>query len=182
MRKLFKILTFTIIVMVISFVFINTKAVNAENYRDLHSKTKIYESSNEDYYIGCEDYEDYEYSNPAITVLTHGLGGQFYHWSNDFSIKEGEELFYNEHSIIKKIYDRLNDNFYLYYVQAGYIEEFADGRETEHSEGLWFYRVNLNDYITGKPCNDTLKEVDHISADKHIVILFDSKITGSTNE
>ena len=39
----------------------------------LHLNTKIYSSNNDDYFNGCEDYDNYVNLAPTITVLTHGL-------------------------------------------------------------------------------------------------------------
>ena len=56
-------------------VFNNSLNVFAATMPDsLHTQTKIYSSNNEDYFNGCEDYDDYVKSSPTITVLTHGLG------------------------------------------------------------------------------------------------------------
>lgn len=84
-------------------VFASETATNS-----LHSRTKIYNSNNADYFDGCEDYADYVNSAPTITVLTHGLGSSDYFWSNNYSVENGEKLAYNSNSLINKIYQHLN--------------------------------------------------------------------------
>lgn len=87
----------------------NGLIVSATSTSDsLHTQTKIYSSNNDDYFNGCEDYDDYVNSSPTITVLTHGLGAADYHWSNDYSVYGGTELAYNSSSLINKIYDKLD--------------------------------------------------------------------------
>ncbi len=89
-------------------VFASETATNS-----LHSRTKIYNSNNADYFDGCEDYADYVNSAPTITVLTHGLGLSAYCWSNDYSISNGRTLAYNSNSLINKIYQHLNGQMTL---------------------------------------------------------------------
>ena len=66
LRKFFSlILSFVIM----SFVFLLCNKVEASGFvLDLHTKTKIYSSNDEDYYDGCEDFNDYDESLPTITA------------------------------------------------------------------------------------------------------------------
>ena len=66
LRKFFSlILSFVIM----SFVFLLCNKVEASgSVLDLHTKTKIYSSNDEDYYDGCEDFNVYDESLPTITA------------------------------------------------------------------------------------------------------------------
>ena len=71
----------------------NLEVFASESATDsLHSRTKIYNSNNVDYFDGCEDYAHYVNSAPTITVLTHGLGSSDYFWRDNYSIENGKEF------------------------------------------------------------------------------------------
>ncbi len=53
-------------------------------------------------------------SNPTITVLTHGLGSHSYFWSNRYDFNKGENIAYNEYSLINRLYQKLNGQMALY--------------------------------------------------------------------
>ncbi len=82
------------------FVFCFNVTLGASNV-DLHSKTKIFSSNNSDYYSGCENYANYSNTPPTITVLTHGLGGSYSHWSNNYALNNNDDFAYNSKSIIE---------------------------------------------------------------------------------
>lgn len=153
-------------------VFNNSLNVFAATMPDsLHTQTKIYSSNNEDYFNGCEDYDDYVKSSPTITVLTHGLGSEDYYWSNDYSEKGGSELAYNSSSLINKIYENLDRQMTLYVasgIDKGSTYDF-DFELTKYS---------YEDYVSANGGNST-EILDDIS--KHIVIVFDSIVPNGSN-
>lgn len=58
---------------------------NTEQHLDieLHEQTKIYSRYfSSDYYLGCEDYDNYSSTAPSITFFTPGLGSSAAVWSN----------------------------------------------------------------------------------------------------
>ena len=92
-RKLFSLFLSVCIIFLVFILCVNVDAT--ASIADLHTKTKVYSSNNSDYYSGCEDYDEYRNLQPTITVLTHGLGGTYYHWSNNFSVDDGKKFAYN---------------------------------------------------------------------------------------
>ena len=132
----FRIITGLISLLFATVCFLNNGlTVSATSTSDnLHTQTKIYSSNNDDYFNGCEDYDDYVNSSPTITVLTHGLGASDFHWSNDYSVNSGMKLAYNSSSLINKIYDKLDGQMTLY---------VAYGTDEENS-----YDFDLYKYLT----------------------------------
>ncbi len=114
--KLLKLFLTICVVFVISIVFIKVDASTTDI--DIHLKTKVFSSNNCDYYNGCEDYENYRNIPPSITVLTHGLGGRYYHWSNNSIVNSGDTFAYNSDSIVEKLYQYLNGNMTIYIAEA----------------------------------------------------------------
>lgn len=141
-----------------------TSAVSA-NALTLHQKTKIYSSNNLDYFNGCEDYRNYVSAEPAITILTHGLGSKGYYWSNQKSVNGGEKLAYNSDSLIEKMYQKLDGNMSLYYAQCNSGSSFD------------LYKLSRYDYETDGKETD---RIDDIS--KHIVLIYESYIPQESNQ
>lgn len=132
---------------------------------DLHTQTKITQQ--------CTD-------EPAITVLTPGLGCRASVWSNNpsnyyneiptpFSDKPYDyNLAYNSASLISAIGEELNNNYDLYYSVVS-------------SDSYVLYKLDLNDY--SYETNFTNNKVDHITTtSKHIVLLFESSTPNASNQ
>lgn len=169
--NLFIILAF-LIVAVAGFYGNSLKASASETVvNNLHSQTKIYSSNNDDYFDGCEDYDDYVNSAPTITVLTHGLGSADYYWSNSYSVKDGKELAYNSSSIINRIYQRLNGQMTLYRA-AGIYKESSGDFDFE------LKKYSYEDYINSRGGKVT-SVIDDVS--KHIVIVYNSDVPNKSN-
>ena len=159
MRKIGKLCIFVLllIVAVIGFGH-NTYAVENRYNLTLHEKTKIYSNNNDDWFEGCEDFSDYKSSAPAITVLTHGYGGDASHWSND---KESN-FAYNRASLITKIAEKNKYNIDVYLACCNKNKDFK----------LVKYQWDLS----------SPKEVERINdASKHIVLLFQSGDSEKSN-
>ena len=171
----FRIITVLILLLFVAVGFFNSgltaSAAAASMPDSLHTQTKIYSSNNDDYFNGCEDYDDYVNSAPTITVLTHGLGSAAYYWSNDYSVKNGEELAYNSSSLINKIYEDLDGQMTLYVasgIDKGSTYDF-DFELTKYS---------YEDYVGANGGNST-SVLDDVS--KHIVIVYNSSVPGKSN-
>lgn len=136
---------------------------------NLHSQTKIYSSNNDDYFDGCEDYDDYVNSAPTITVLTHGLGSSAYYWSNNYSTEDGKKLAYNSSSIINKIYQHLNGQMTLYVAYGKIKGSTYDFNLTKYS---------YDDYMNSRDGTPT-SIIDDVS--KHIVIVYNSSVPNKSN-
>lgn len=165
--KLF--LVFTFLIVVLGFINNNSNVFAAEVSDNLHKQTKIYGSNCDDYYTNCEEYDDYIGVLPAITVLTHGLGSQYYYWSNDASINDGESFAFNSNSIINEMFNKLNGEMNLY------IANVSTG---ENSEGLDLTKYSYEQYINNSD-GSTTEIIDDIS--KHIVVVFNSNAPNSGN-
>ena len=150
---------------------------------ELHTKTKVYSSNNSDYYSGCEDYDDYRNLLPTITVLTHGLDGHYYHWSNNYATTGHEYFAYNSDSIVEQLYQHLNGNMNIYIARTDSIITYNHlNTEIENCvyDGYKLYKISYNDYKYN-PTN--IIEVDYLDdVSKHILLLFDSLNSGSTHE
>ena len=150
---------------------------------DLHTKTKVYSSNNSDYFSGCEDYDDYRNLSPTITVLTHGLGGRYYHWSNNYATTGSGDFAYNSDSIVEKLYQHLNGNMNIYIARADSTITYNHlNTKIENCvyDGYKLYKISYNDYKYN-PTN--IIEVDYLDdVSKHILLLFDSLDSGSTHE
>ena len=167
--NLFIILAF-LFVAVVGFYGNGLKASASETVvNNLHSQTKIYSSNNDDYFDGCEDYDDYVNSAPTITVLTHGLGSAAYYWSNNYSVENGEKLAYNSSSIINKIYQHLNGQMTLY---------VAGGKTEERPYDCNLTKYSYDDYINSRDGKPT-SIIDDVS--KHIVIVYNSSVADKSN-
>ena len=149
----------------------NGLTVSATSTSDsLHTQTKIYSSNNDDYFDGCEDYDDYVDSSPTITVLTHGLNASDFHWSNDYNVYGGTELAYNSSSLINKIYEKLDGQMTLY---------VAKGTNNEGAYDFDLYKYSYADYVnaTGGTITSVLDDVS-----KHIVIVINSGKADKSND
>lgn len=172
MKKLKKVLCL-LCVFVISLFFLLGGSTNAAaatsavstNALTLHQKTKIYSSNNLDYFNGCEDYRNYVSAEPAITVLTHGLGSKGYYWSNQKNVNDGKKLVYNSDSLIEKMYQKLDGNMSLYYAQCDSGSSFN------------LYKLSRYNYETDGRETD---RIDDIS--KHIVLIYESYIPQESNQ
>ena len=183
-RRSFVLIWITLICLLIIGLFsifsaIKPVAANADSQivqtagNDLHTQSKITQQ--------CTD-------EPAITVLTPGLGCRASVWSNDpynyydetllpkidkNGITIDHDLYdynlqYNSASLISAIGRELNDNYDLYY-------------SVVNSDSYVLYKLDLNDYSYETNFYDN--KVDHISTtSKHIVLLFESSTPNSSNQ
>lgn len=166
-------LFFSECIVFLAFVFCFSLNLGASTI-DLHNKTKIYSSNNSDYYSGCEDYNNYSNTLPTITVLTHGLGGSYNHWSNNYALNNSDDFAYNSKSIIEKLYQHLNGNMVIYIAKA------KTDKITEEYNGYSLYKLLYSDY-KNNPINKI--EVDYLDdVSKHILLLFSSNIPNSTHQ
>lgn len=160
------IIIFAILGSMLGYLFKNdTMSASAETtlpVSALHRETKIYSPKySADYYSGCEDYSDYIYSTPSITVLTHGLSGNASHWSNS-----GGGFAYNSSSLIAKIGNKLHDDYDLYVAKGG------------NDSNLELYQLNHAHYSIDSVTTLT----DHItSADSHIIVIYESGVNNLSN-
>lgn len=172
-RIKFKIISGLILLTFVVVGFFNSgltaSAVTASTLDSLHTQTKIYSSNNDDYFNGCEDYDDYVNSAPTITILTHGLGGYDYHWSNDYSVENGEKIAYNPSSLINKIYEQLDGQMTLY---------VADGITVGSTHDFKLKKYSYEDYVNATGGNIT-SVLDDVS--KHIVIVFNGITRNESN-
>ena len=174
-QRKFRIITGLISLLFATVCFLNNGlTVSATSTSDsLHTQTKIYSSNNDDYFNGCEDYNDYVDSSPTITVLTHGLDASDYHWSNDYSVYGGNTFAYNSSSLINKIYEKLDGQMTLY---------IASGVDNDEGTGYDFdfklTKYSYSDYLNSNEGEST-SVLDDVS--KHIVIVFDSSVADKSN-
>ncbi len=170
-QRKFRIITGLISLLFATVCFLNNGlTVSATSTSDsLHTQTKIYSSNNDDYFDGCEDYNDYVDSSPTITVLTHGLGASDFHWSNNYNVNGGEKLAYNSSSLINKIYEKLDGQMTLY---------VAKGKTIGSTYDFELIKYSHEDYVnaTGGKRTSVLDDVS-----KHIVIVFDSSVADKSN-
>ena len=175
-QRKFRIITGLISLLFATVCFLNNGlTVSATSTSDsLHTQTKIYSSNNDDYFDGCEDYNDYVDSSPTITVLTHGLGASDFHWSNNYNVNGGEKLAYNSSSLINKIYEKLDGQMTLY---------IASGVDNDEGTGYDFdfklTKYSYSDYLNSNEGEST-SVLDDVS--KHIVIVFDSSVAYESND
>ena len=102
-------------------------SVDATVEEDLQSKTKITSTTN-------------TVQAPTITVLTHGFGANYTHWSNDGS---SNDFAYNSNSIIVKMFTELENNLNIY---------IADSNSTINTDGTLtlsfdLIKMTYNDYV-----------------------------------
>ena len=107
---------------------------------------------------------------PQITVLTHGLNGGAYHWSNDGM----DEFSYDEQSLISRLNTELmksnNMGANIYWAKM-------------NSNGS-FYLYNLNSLPSGEVVYDdkTLSKITSITdVSKHMIIVFEANYTDDYN-
>ena len=107
---------------------------------------------------------------PQITVLTHGLNGGAYHWSNDGT----DEFSYDERSLISRLNTELmksnNMGANIYWAKM-------------NSNGS-FYLYNLNSLPSGEVVYDdkTLPKITSITdVSKHMIIVFEANYTDDYN-
>jgi len=135
------------------FVSKNTYASDSSHNLTLHEMSKIYSSSNNDYFTGCENFSKYRSVSPGITILTHGLGGLACNWSNSGQWELGN----NESSLIRKISKINNNEVDIYVAECS--------KESQYDFNLLKYNIDLSSFTTIKRINDT---------SKHIILLFQS--------
>ncbi len=180
-RKFFS-LIFSIVLIGLVFIFCFDVEASS-SIINLHTLTKVYSSNNTDYYDGCEDYDDYRNSSPTITVLTHGLGGRYQNWSNNYGVNGNGDFAYNSNSIIAKLYNHLNGELTIYVAKASSnvtIDSTTNTITNCEYNGYDLYKISYSDYVNN-PTN--LVEVDYLDdVSKHIILLFDSNNSGLTHE
>lgn len=125
----------------------------------LHERTKIYSQKNNDYFDGCEDFDDYKYSKPAITVLTHGFGGNASGWSNNPNCS----FDYNEKSLVTKIVNKHNNT-----------DVYVASCKSETSFNLCKYTWNEEFE------HHDVSRID--DASRHIVLIFESGAPSRSNK
>lgn len=151
---------------------IGVYAKDAEGNLSLHERTKIYSASNSDYFEGCEEFNDYRFASPAITVLTHGYGGNASHWSNNYY----GQFVYQEESLITKIVKKSNAD--VYYARCTSQTSFDLLKCNWNS---YFY-FDADDYENGI-FDDSYNQVERINdVSKHIVVVFESQEPQNSNE
>lgn len=101
--------------------------VDATVEEDLHSQTKITSATN-------------TVQAPTVTVLTHGFGANYTHWSNNGS---SDDFAYNSNSIIAKMFIELENNLNIY---------IADSSSTINTDGTLtlafdLIKMTYNDYV-----------------------------------
>jgi len=171
----FRIITVLVLLLFVAVGFFNSgltaSAAAASTSDSLHTQTKIYSSNNDDYFNGCEDYDDYVNSAPTITVLTHGLGSADYYWSNDYSVHGGSTLAYNSSSLISKIYEKLDGQMTLY-VASGI------DKGSTYDFDFELIKYSYDDYVNANG-GKTTSVLDDVS--NHIVIVFNSSVSDKSN-
>ena len=125
----------------------------------LHEKTKIYSKNNDDYFLGCNDKDDYLTKGPAITVLTPGYGGDASHWSNDTTGGFAQ----NDSSLVNKIAEKNNYNIDIYLASCK-----KDGSFT------------LTKYDSKLKNQKKVTRINDVS--KHIIVLFESSEPKRSNQ
>lgn len=128
--------------------------VDATVEEDLHSQTKITSATN-------------TVQAPTVTVLTHGFGANYTHWSNNGS---SDDFAYNSNSIIAKMFIELENNMTVY---------IADSNSTINTDGTLtlafdLKKITYNDYVNNIAPKTTAM-LDDVS--KHILLIFDSGIS-----
>lgn len=170
MKKLFSTI-FIVIFIFTAFILFNDVSASSNNSIEIHNKTKV----------NSEEYSSYRNSAPSITILTHGLGGQDFHWSN--SITNSGSFDYNAQSIINKIKNELNGEVSIYIAEAysdiTYDSEYRNILDCVYDEYKLFKITNYNSQYTSA-CKVQTDFLDDVS--KHIILLFDSNISSSTHE
>lgn len=171
----FRIITVLVFMLFVAVGFFNSgltaSASAASTSNSLHTQTKIYSSNNDDYFNGCENYDDYVNSSPTITVLTHGLGSADHYWSNDYNVHGGSTLAYNSSSLISKIYEKL-DGQMTFYVASGI------DKGSTYDFDFELIKYSYDDYVNANG-GKTTSVLDDVS--NHIVIVFNSSVANKTN-
>lgn len=108
---------------ILLFFSMNLHAVVDLEELSLHEMTKIYSKNNSDFFVGCENFEEYMHSEPTMTVFTHGYDSNASHWSNDAT--KGNILADNASSLIHKIAIKNNYCVDIYLAQCLSQENFV---------------------------------------------------------
>ena len=127
MKKFKFLLSIICLCLFLSTLMFFANSVNATVEEDLHSQTKITSTTN-------------TVQAPTITVLTHGFGASYKHWSNDGS---SNDFAYNSNSIIAKMFTELENNLNIY---------IADSNSTINTDGILtlsfdLIKMTYNDYV-----------------------------------
>jgi len=111
--------------------------------------------------------ESVKQGDPQITVLTHGLGGGAYNFSNDGNTK-GPSFAEDKDSIVSK----LN-------IQAGEAQTYWARMDSKSS----FYFISINEQTGSASYNTSSNQVESITdISKHIIIIFDSSDSDASHE
>lgn len=147
------------------FVAVNSYAKGSTSTRSLHERTKIYSQNNDDYFDGCESFSYYKSKTPAITVLTHGYGGNASHWSNSVT----NTFDYNSASLVTKICEKNKNGIDIYVAKCK--TSIEDGKIISTDFDLFKYeQIMIDNEFHYKELN-----VERINdATKHILLLFQS--------
>ncbi|MGM9970965.1 MAG: GLUG motif-containing protein [Anaeroplasmataceae bacterium] len=172
-----KILAVLFIFVGLLFVFTSTNVYASEtsSIASLHKQTKIYNSNNDDYFSGCEDYSDYENISPTITVLTHGLGSSASYFSNERGVDNKDFISYNSASIIAKMFDKLQGKLDVYVADCITIDNTSG-----FSYDFELHKYSMDDYKNNNVEGITTDIIDNV--DNHILIVYDSDIPDESNE
>lgn len=167
---------------------------------DLYDETNTYnydryyynERETHDYYLtnGERNSETVEEGVPQITVITHGLGGNAEHWSN-----EAGDFMQTDGSIIERLQEEsLKNNGTGAYIYWAKMEKESDESRlkkftlydlnslTEKGK-KWGYRVYDKDIQNSvlQASNELTKVEKLIGIGKHIIVIFDSRNSNQSN-
>ena len=144
-------------------------ATNTYNYNGDNTITNPSEKSRFEYFntdAGTKNSNIVSTEVPQITVLTHGLGGNASHWSNN-----SYGFAYDEDSLFVRIDEELSKNggngAHLYWAKMNGINSFY----------LYDLKTKPNDKIVYENNVDRITSITEIS--KHIVIIFEATYSSS---
>ena len=167
-------LLFVGIFLICYFTGFNVYANDVQDTLTLHEKTKIYNKINDDWFEGCNDYTDYQYQDPAITVLTHGYGGNASHWSSN----ESGVFAYQEESLITKMAKK--NDIDIYWAICKSQTSFVLVKCNEWEEGTKLTESEESSESSDNKHSKVVERINDIS--KHIVLVFQSGAPESKND
>lgn len=153
-----------------------TNEVLEESTNTIKFTNKNYEESNFDYISTGEIVG----GDVGITILTHGLGANASHWSNDTHYGKSSNLdfVYDSNSMIEQLRLITNGDVYLANFNSGnsfYLYKLPDLKEYET-------QATPTDYNNVK-YSSSWEEITKITEiNKHMIVIFQSSDPGSTND
>ena len=159
MRKLIVKIFIILCILTLPAVFSNYKIIFATSTSSLHEKTQVLKLASGGYADGVD-------FRPSFTILTPGFQEHVSCWSNDGGLSyftygdeeieniiEDNKLYYfrkNEHSIIYKLFEKINGNLNLYIAQFTEHSEFILLKYTMHTyeNNLLPVKVDMIDDVT----------------------------------